>query len=96
VAKPIGADLKRNSNTPKQVFGRAVTEMRIARELPQSTLAEALGYSTYYLGKIERGQTNVTCDAMEAISSYFNLSIGQFWSYAEKLSKNHGGKKGPL
>ena len=93
VAKPIGADARRYSNTPKQVFGRAVTELRIARELPQVTLAESLGYSTYYLGKIERGKTNFTCDAMAAISDYFGMSIGEFWTFAETLSKRRSSKK---
>jgi transcriptional regulator with XRE-family HTH domain len=87
VPKPIGADVKRKSKTPNEVFGRAVTEMRTARELSQVVLAEALGYSTYYLGQIERGKANVSCDVMAAISSYFDKSIGQFWTYAEKLSK---------
>jgi hypothetical protein len=39
------------------------------------------------LVRIERGQANITCDVMAAISDYFQLSIGQFWTYAEKLSK---------
>jgi transcriptional regulator with XRE-family HTH domain len=92
VAKPVGADLKRKSRTPSEVFGRAVTDMRTAKELPQTALAESLGYSTYYLGKIERGQANITCDVMAAISSYFGLSIGEFWMFAEKLSKTFGKK----
>ncbi len=49
MAKPIGADLKRRSKTPNEVFGRAVTEMRTAKQVSQVSLAEALGYSTYYL-----------------------------------------------
>jgi transcriptional regulator with XRE-family HTH domain len=93
VAKPIGADIKRHSNTPNEVFGRAVTEMRVTKRLPQTALAESLGYSTYYLGRIERGQANITCDVMAAISDYFQMSIGQFWTYAEKLSKTPRHKK---
>jgi len=68
------------------MFGRAVTEMRMIRKLPQTTLAEALGYSTYYLGRIERGRANITCE-VAATSSFFNMSIGEFWIYAEKLAK---------
>jgi transcriptional regulator with XRE-family HTH domain len=88
VTKPIGADLKRKSKTPNEIFGRAVTEVRIQRRLSQVTLAESLGYSAYYLGKIERGHANISCDVMAAVSNYFGMSIGQFWTYAEKLSKN--------
>jgi DNA-binding XRE family transcriptional regulator len=93
VAKPIGADVRRKSKTPNEVFGRAVTEIRMERKLSQSALAETLGYSTYYLGRIERGQANTSCDVMAAVSNYFGMSIGQFWMYAEKLPKNQSQKK---
>jgi transcriptional regulator with XRE-family HTH domain len=92
VAKPVGADVRRNSKTPSELFGRALTEIRIRRRLTQAALADSLGYSTYYLGMIERGRANVSCDVMAAISSYFGLSIGQFWTYAERLSKTSSSK----
>jgi transcriptional regulator with XRE-family HTH domain len=90
VAKPVGADKKRKGTTPNQVFGRAVTERRLSQELSQASLAAKLGYSNYYLGKIERGQANITCDVMSAVSSYFRMSIGQFWIYAESLPLKAG------
>jgi transcriptional regulator with XRE-family HTH domain len=65
----------------------------MARKLSQTSLAASLGYSTYYLGRIERGRANVTCDVMAAVGSYFGLSIGQFWTYAEKLAKSQASKK---
>jgi len=93
VTKPIGADVKRKSKTPNEVFGRAVTEMRTAKQLSQAALAEALGYSTFYLGRIERGLANVSCDVMAAVSDYFGMSIGEFWTYAEKLPKQQSQKR---
>jgi hypothetical protein len=30
---------------------------------------------------------------MAAVSAYFNMSIGQLWLYAEKLSQNQSNKK---
>ena len=93
MTKPIGADVKRKSKTPNEVFGRAVTEMRTGRKLSQVALAESLGYSTYYLGRIERGLANASCDVMAAVSNYFDMSIGQFWTYAERLPKNQSQKK---
>jgi transcriptional regulator with XRE-family HTH domain len=93
VAKPVGADLKRKSRTPNEVFGRAVTEMRTAKGLTQTALAGALGYSTYYLGRIERGAANITCDVMAAVSRYYGMSIGEFWVYAERLAKIPDKKK---
>jgi DNA-binding XRE family transcriptional regulator len=88
VAKPRGADVKRRSKTPNQVCGRALTEIRTTAHLSQATLAANLGYSTYYLGRIERGDANISCDVMAAVSAYFEMSIGQFWIYAEKLSQS--------
>ncbi|MGA2252507.1 MAG: helix-turn-helix transcriptional regulator [Edaphobacter sp.] len=87
MAKSVGADLKRKSKTPNEMFGRAVTQMRVARSISQASLAESLGYSTYYLGRIERGRANTSCDVMAAVSNYFGMSIGQFWTYAENLPK---------
>jgi transcriptional regulator with XRE-family HTH domain len=93
VAKPLGADVKRRSKTPNEIFGRAVTELRMGKNVSQTSLAESLGYSTYYFGRIERGRANVSCDVMAAVSAYFNMSIGQVWLFAEKLSRNHDVKK---
>lgn len=93
MAKPVGADVRRRSRTPIEIFGRAVTEQRLAKRLSQVTLAESLGYSTYYIGQIERGSANISCDVMAAVSNYFGMSIGQFWTYAEKLPKNQSPKK---
>lgn len=93
MTKPIGADVKRKSKTPNEMFGRAITEMRIARKISQAALAESLGYSTYYLGRVERGRANTSCDMMAAVSDYFGVSIGQFWTFAEKLAKSESQKK---
>lgn len=64
-----------------------MTEQRIARKISQVVLAESLGYSTFYIGQIERGTANVTCEVMATVSNYFKMTIGQFWTYAEGLSK---------
>jgi transcriptional regulator with XRE-family HTH domain len=93
VAKPLGADVKRKSKTPNEIFGRAVTELRMTKNLSQASLADSLGYSTYYFGRIERGKANVSCDVMAAVSAYFNMTIGQLWLYAEKLSQSQSNKK---
>jgi transcriptional regulator with XRE-family HTH domain len=53
----------------------------------QADLAAALGYSTFYVGRVERGQANVSCDVMAAVADYFRMSIGQLWTFAERLPK---------
>lgn len=93
MAKPFGADLKRKSRTPNEVFGKALTDLRIKRDISQAALAATLGYSSYYFGRIERGKANISCDVMAAVSAFFDMSIGQFWAYAERLANGEKGKK---
>lgn len=93
MAKPFGADLKRKSRTPNEVFGKALTDLRIKRDISQAALAATLGYSSYYFGRIERGKANISCDVMAAVSAFFDMSIGQFWTYAERLANGEKGKK---
>jgi transcriptional regulator with XRE-family HTH domain len=90
VGKPIGADVRRKSKQPAEIFGRAVTELRVARKLSQASLAASLGYSTYYCREMERGKANVTCEVMAAVGEFFGMSIGQLWTYAEELSNSRG------
>lgn len=85
VGKPIGADKRRRTKTPRELFGRAVTEKRIAAGLSQAELGSRLGYSTNYVGLMERGEANVTCDVMATVSALFGLSVATFWVYAEGL-----------
>jgi transcriptional regulator with XRE-family HTH domain len=93
VAKAFGADIKRKSRTPNEVFGRALTDLRTKRNISQAGLAATLGYSTYYFGRIERGKANISCDVMAAVSTFFDMTIGQFWMYAEKLGNAEKGKR---
>ena len=87
MGKPIGASIRRRSRTPHEIFGRAVTELRTRENVSQADLAAALGYSTFYLGRLERGQANVSCDVMAAVADYFLMSIAQLWTFAERLPK---------
>lgn len=87
MGKPIGPVIRRKSRTPSEVFGRAVTELRTQAKISQANLADSLGYSAYYLGKIEQGKANISCDVMAAIARYFGMSIGHLWLYAESLIK---------
>lgn len=67
-----------------------MTELRTQAKISQANLAASLGYSAYYLGKIEQGKANISCDVMAAIARYFDMSIGHLWLYAESLLKKKG------
>jgi transcriptional regulator with XRE-family HTH domain len=87
VPKPIGAGKTRKSNTPRELFGAAVTTLRIARKVSQEVVSAKVGCDQYYLRNIEQGKENLTFDVMYAIVSYFDmLPLSRFWDYAESLS----------
>lgn len=85
--KPIGAGKTRRSNTPRELFGSAVTKLRIAHKVSQEVVAAKVGCDQYYLRNIEQGKENLTFDLMYAIVSYFHmLPLSRFWNYAESLA----------
>jgi transcriptional regulator with XRE-family HTH domain len=87
VAKPIGADIARRSETPRQIFGLAITELRLKRGESQAIVAPRVGCDEYYLRNIEQGKENLSFDVMYAIVSYFNmLPLSNFWYFAENLA----------
>ena len=87
VHKPIGAGKKRKSDTPRELFGNAVTTLRIARGVSQSVVAAKVGCDEYYLRNIEQGKENLSFDLMYAMIAYFDmLPLSRFWTYAENLT----------
>jgi transcriptional regulator with XRE-family HTH domain len=87
VAKSIGADNTRRSNTPREVFGLAITELRVKRGESQATVAPRVGCEEYYLRNIEQGKENLSFDLMYAIVDYFEmLPLSRFWIFAEGLA----------
>jgi len=87
VAKPIGSGNPRRSHTPRELFGAAITRLRIQKKVSQATVSAKVGCQEFYLRNIEQGKENFTFDIMFAIVSYFDmLPLSRFWAYAEKAS----------
>jgi len=87
VPRPIGAGKKRKSGTPRELFGAAVTTLRISQGASQSVVAAKVGCDEYYLRNIEQGKENLSFDLMYAIIAYYDmLPLSRFWAYAEKLT----------
>lgn len=87
MAKRVGADIERKSDTPRQIFGLAITELRVAAGSTQATVASAVGCEEFYLRNIEQGKENFSFDVMFAIVDYFGmLPLSRFWLYAEELA----------
>jgi transcriptional regulator with XRE-family HTH domain len=88
VAKSIGADNTRKSDTPREVFGLAITELRVRRGESQATVAARVGCEEYHLRNVEQGKENLTFDLMYAIVDYFEmLPLSRFWNFAEALAE---------
>ena len=69
-------------------MGAEIRKLRKARKLTLQELSEATGISLSYLSEIERGLTNPTVEAMEAIASALRVDFSWFFP------TRHG--KGPL
>jgi hypothetical protein len=87
VAKPVGADNTRRFGTPREIFGLAITQLRVRRGESQTTVASRVGCEDFYLRNIEQGKENLTFDLMYAIVGYFDLlPMSRFWSFAEDVA----------
>ncbi|WP_158822469.1 helix-turn-helix transcriptional regulator [Granulicella sp. S156] len=88
VAKSIGADNTRKSGTPREVFGLAITELRVRRGQSQAAVAPRVGCEEFHLRNIEQGKENLSFDLMYAIVDYFDmLPLSKFWLFAEGLAE---------
>ena len=91
MAKSVGADNTRKFDTPLQVFGLAVTELRIKRGESQAAVAPRVGCDAFHLRNIEQGRENLSFDLMYAIVDYFGmLPLSRFWRFAEELAQSSG------
>ncbi len=89
MAKPVGADNTRKSGTPREVFGLAITQLRLNKRESQATVAGRVGCEEFHLRNIEQGKENLTFDLMYAIIDYFGmLPMTKFWAFAESLVSN--------
>ena len=90
VAKRIGADINRKAETPREIFGLAITALRIKQNASQATVAAKVGCDEFYLRNIEQGKENLSFDLMYSIIDYFEmLPLSRFWNFAEDCAKNH-------
>ena len=60
-----------------------VRELRLARGMTQAQLAEAAGVNQATVSKVERGETNITIDKIEAIAAALRVSPVQLFDLPE-------------
>lgn len=68
---------KKKKQIPKQRkhFGDAIRKRRTALELSQEQMAEGVGCHRNYMGRIERGEQNITLDMMVRVARALKCSI---------------------
>ena len=67
-------------------FGRAVRKLREERGISQEAFAALVGIDRSYMGRIERGENNVTLTRIYQISEALNTSPRQLFGLMEELS----------
>lgn len=58
-----------------KAFGAAVRQQRIALGLSQEVLAERAGCHRNYMGRIERGEQNITLGMMVRVAMALKVSV---------------------
>ena len=56
-------------------FGKTVRKLRQKRKLSQEKLAELCGLHTNYIGRIERGQQNISLQNIEKIARGLRVRV---------------------
>lgn len=83
------ASLKRkmSKSTIARQFGQRVRELRTEQGLSQEALAELAHVHRTFVGRIERGETNLSLENIEKISQGLKISLA-------RLFASFGGRNG--
>lgn len=71
--------------------GKRIREIRKARGLSQTALAEKCGFTFSYIGGVERAEKNISLLNLEKIADGLDVGVHQFFMYSyqyEQLTAN--------
>jgi len=60
-------------------FGKSVRKLRQKRKLSQEKLAELCGLHTNYIGRIERGQQNISLQNIEKVARGLRVRLKELF-----------------
>jgi len=63
--------VKRRKPSPQKQLGNAIRERRLELEVSQEKLAEMVNVHRNYVGKVERGEQNITIDSLVRFAGAF-------------------------
>lgn len=75
--------IKTDTNGHLRKLGEAIREARLERGLTQEALADAAGIDRSHMGKIERGERNVSVLNVARVSEALNLSVASLMASAK-------------
>ena len=62
-----------------KIFGLRIRDLRKKSGLTQSELAERIGFSTNFIGMVERGERNTSVDKIFKLAKAFDIKLAQFF-----------------
>lgn len=62
-------------NDLKKTLGKRIAKERKTKKLSQEMLAEIVGIHRTFMGKIERGEKNLTIEKLQQIAESLNISL---------------------
>ncbi|MEK5277966.1 MULTISPECIES: helix-turn-helix domain-containing protein [Paenibacillus] len=65
-----------------ETIGLRIREIRLEKQLTQEALGERIGASYSYVGRIERGQKNISLQTLEKIAQALEVSEADFFTYS--------------
>ncbi len=83
VAKPIGADKKREANTLAKAIGAELTDLRTTRGWSQAQVAHMVGYSEKWVRSTEMG-ANTTMELLTAMTLLYSVRFSDLALAAEQ------------
>lgn len=71
-----------------EAIGKRIREIRLEKHWTQEKLGEVIGVSYSYVGRIERGQKNISLQTLEKIAKALEVNEAEFFTYShtEKLN----------
>lgn len=70
-----------------KALGNRVREIRIAQNLTQEDLGYKIGNSGKQIGRIERGEHNVTTCMIYSITKALEISLSEFYDFPIKINR---------
>jgi transcriptional regulator with XRE-family HTH domain len=85
VAKPIGADKKREAGNLGEALGVELTRLRVAKNWTQQRISEMLGYDVSYVRQLEKGNKSPTLRTLSNFADIYSLKVSVLLGRAERL-----------